>query len=1245
MSSQRRHADRSRNLLSKRHSNQRRARRRFTLESLEGRRLLDASEVGGPIFDFDSETGVLSVTTTENDDRVTAAVVNTPPGPTDPVEGRTLEIQVETGGSTFSWNGPYRDVTAIRFDLDAGNDSLIVRDAVGQPITAVAGAGNDRISAGGGAASIAGGEGDDTITGSPEDDRIDAGAGNDTVSGLAGNDTIQGGWGDDELHGNEGNDVIIGDPGDWNRIDPIPTPYPDGKPTEVDGEVIEAMPAVILPHPGNDRISGDDGNDRLHGMIGDDVISGGEGFDGIHGGTGNDSIDGGDEPYIVYISPVLESELNNEVLPGPVGDRIAGGRGDDKIDAGRGDDRVDGDEGNDFIQGGWGNDYLAGGAGHDTIVGDPGDWDRLDPIPTPDPDETPIPVEGEVLPGDAAGNVPGDNAVAFDYRGHDTILGEAGNDRLHGMVGNDEISGGDDFDGIHGGTGNDSISGGDEPYIVYIRPGPVGDKISGGRGNDRIDAGNGDDAVSGDEGNDAIQGGWGSDWLSGGHGSDIIVGDPGDFSVDAIPIPRNSDHAVDAIVVREDAEIVRSRPHHDHIEGGDGPDRLHGMLGDDVIHGGGGDDGIHGGSGNDTITGGDEGIYAIAVFPPQYGGDKIAGGLGSDNIDAGTGDDYVSGGAGDDLIQGGWGNDQLAGDEGNDEIVGDPRDLVPTPVPAAYAIAADNIVRPPLSANDAANVRGADTITGDAGDDRIHGMYGSDQISGGRGHDGIDGGSGDDAITGDTGNDKLLGGIGNDRIDGGYGNDWVGGGAGDDLLQGGWGDDEIHGDDGNDSIVGDPGDVDEIDATPDPDSNRDDPTEGEVVRGDDLPRLSRLRGSDLIYGGAGNDRINGMFGNDRIRGGEGNDGIAGGSGSDRIAGGVGSDRIHGNRGRDRLLGGADDDRVVGGGGSDYIAGDEGADGLHALDGVVDAICRDNADAVSADPIDVLLCLPGPVMESVRVRSTTWKNNFENRPAANNAAVAIGGEIDIDGEGKTTIPWANIDQIVIAFDQDVSVDADSLILRGNDGRYSIAAFSYYAETFTGTWTLDEAIDGDAIALGVVDRNGAKIGNGLDVPPDLSTVASDPSFSTTYSFNVAAGDVNGDGVVDVRDVRQAAAGGVFSSVGDETYIAEHDFDGDGSITLLDVLGIRNAQGTRLAPTTTGSGAPAAAGAVVAAAPEARAADRVLAAVGSAHADRRQDVRRTTLESRTRSVAEVAVDTVLGASAAADDSSFTRRIRRTI
>jgi Ca2+-binding RTX toxin-like protein len=653
------------------------------------------------------------------------------------------------------------------------------------------------------------------------------------------------------------------------------------------------------------------------------------------------------------------------------------------------------------------------------------------------------------------------------------------------------------------------------------------------------------------------------------------------------------------------------------------------MAGDDRIHGGGDADGIHGGSGNDNISG-------------DGGGDKIFGGRGNDRIDGGADDDFIEGGDGDDDIQGGWGSDYLNGGDGDDEIVGDPRDLVPTPVPAAYALAANAVLPDPIDPTDVANLRGNDTIFGGNGNDRLHGMFGNDVISGGRGHDGIDGGSGDDEIRGDGGNDKLLGGSGNDDIDGGIGNDWIGGGAGNDTIQGGWGNDEIHGGDGNDSILGDLGDLDSIDPMPDPDSNSDIPVDGEILR-DDPQRPHRRTGNDLIYGDAGNDRIHGMYGNDRIRGGDGNDGIAGGSGNDRIGGGAGNDRIHGNRGRDRLLGGADDDRIVGGTGRDYLEGDAGADGLNALDGVVDAICRDNLDTVSADPNDVFVCLDRPVMDAVRVRSSRWDDKFESRPAENAMMDAAGGEIDIDGDGTTTIPWGNIDQIVVAFDQDVSVDIDSLVIVGMDGRYGVAAFRYDAATFTGTWTLDKAIDGDRIAMHVVARDGQVIGNGLDEPQPPALVGSDETSTSTY-FNVAAGDVNGDGVVDLRDVRQAAAGGMFTSSGEDGYIAEHDFDGDGAITLLDALGIRDAQGSRLPGGTPSiGGAPAAAAAVIVAAPQPQAADRVLRAVGFAQADRRQDARRAIAEHRWQ-LAQSSVDTALsGGSSAALSSPTAVRARR--
>jgi Ca2+-binding RTX toxin-like protein len=68
-------------------------------------------------------------------------------------------------------------------------------------------------------------------------------------------------------------------------------------------------------------------------------------------------------------------------------------------------------------------------------------------------------------------------------------------------------------------------------------------------------------------------------------------------------------------------------------------------------------------------------------------------------------------------------------------------------------------------------LRGADQMTGSAGNDVILGFAGDDTLKGAGGHDGLNGGSGNDTIFGGGGNDTIFGSAGRDRLSGDAGND------------------------------------------------------------------------------------------------------------------------------------------------------------------------------------------------------------------------------------------------------------------------------------------------------------------------------------------------------------------------------------------------------------------------------------------------------------------------------------------
>ena len=95
-----------------------------------------------------------------------------------------------------------------------------------------------------------------------------------------------------------------------------------------------------------------------------------------------------------------------------------------------------------------------------------------------------------------------------------------------------------------------------------------------------------------------------------------------------------------------------------------------------------------------------------------------------------------------------------------------------------------------------ATTRGADVLTGGAGDDSADGGNGNDQLSGG---------DGNDVLAGSNGNDSLDGGRGADSLSGGNGNDQLMGNAGQDTLAGGYGNDSLAGGSGNDSLAGEVG--------------------------------------------------------------------------------------------------------------------------------------------------------------------------------------------------------------------------------------------------------------------------------------------------------------------------------------------------------------------------------------------------------------------------------------------------------
>ncbi len=102
-----------------------------------------------------------------------------------------------------------------------------------------------------------------------------------------------------------------------------------------------------------------------------------------------------------------------------------------------------------------------------------------------------------------------------------TLIGNAGDNRLHGKGDKDTVWGGGGDDRLFGGLAQDTLNGGDGDDI--LRGGRARDTLRGDDDDDLLHGGRDDDRLFGGDGNDVLIGGLGSDNLNGGAGKDIFV--------------------------------------------------------------------------------------------------------------------------------------------------------------------------------------------------------------------------------------------------------------------------------------------------------------------------------------------------------------------------------------------------------------------------------------------------------------------------------------------------------------------------------------------------------------------------------------------------------------------------------------------------------------------------------------------------------------------------------------------------
>ena len=356
--------------------------------------------------------------------------------------------------------------------------------------------------------------------------------------------------------------------------------------------------AVIMQ--GNDRLMGSSQGDYLEGYAGDDWLDGGKGADTLDGGLGNDTyiVDNSDDRIFelagggydivctsVSFSLAFDAEIEElKAAAGAYSLSLFGSDFRNLIVGTIGDDTIDGKGGIDTLIGGAGDDlYMVDspfdviwediGQGHDTVIAS-ASYTLGANIETlkASGGNAPIALTGNALSNEIIGNA-GDNV----------IHGLDGDDRLYGDGGNDWISGGSGQDALYGGMGNDHLDGGSDNDILY---GDVGnDILSGSTGDDILYGGTGHDTLSGSDGNDRLYGDAGNDRLDGGAGHDRLYGGVG----------KNR------LLGQDGNDTLYGGMHADTLQGGNGNDRLYGDAGNDALDGGAGKDTLSGGAGRDNF--------------------------------------------------------------------------------------------------------------------------------------------------------------------------------------------------------------------------------------------------------------------------------------------------------------------------------------------------------------------------------------------------------------------------------------------------------------------------------------------------------------------------------------------------------------------------------------------------------------------------------------------------------------------
>ena len=232
----------------------------------------------------------------------------------------------------------------------------------------------------------------------------------------------------------------------------------------------------------------------------------------------------------------------------------------------------------------------------------------------------------------------------------------------------------------------------------------------------------------------------------------------------------------------------------------------------------------------------------------------------------------------------------------------------------------------------------------------------------------------------------------------------------------------------------------------------------------------------------------------------------------------------------------------------------------------------DSDAITIAITDVSEDETGPRVTGVRVNSTAWDGTFRDFVDGGLGDSALGYVIPNGSDQLEILPWLNINQVLVTFNEDVSasLSAEDLTLDvtvgvhadGTTGRVpNVIAVEWNAAELTATFTLNQSIEPARIELQIDSANVTdSAGNELDgefTNGQASNLSGDSLAGGDFRFNinVLPADVvrPSDEVVGTEDaeVIQANPGLLMPGVGPILlYDSFNDLNGDGVVNGLDV-----------------------------------------------------------------------------------------------